>query len=67
MTTTYRALTAGEHPTGLHWTAGEVRALTPAQAEGAPPWLTPAPTAEAPQEGAGATGVASSDEGGEGA
>lgn len=53
MTTTYRALTAGEYPPGLHWTAGETRVLPSWAVEDAPGWLTPAPV-EAPREGGGA-------------
>ena len=40
---TYTAMKSGEYPTGLHWTAGESRTLTEAQAGDAPAWLVVVP------------------------
>lgn len=34
------AETRGEYPPGLHWTAGEVRPLSEADAAEAPAWLS---------------------------
>lgn len=40
---TYTATQHGEYPTGLHWTAGESRVLTPEAAADAPAWLVAVP------------------------
>ena len=54
-----RSVAIGEWPTGVHWSPGEEREITPAPGEAPPGWLLPAAAPSLPStaaEPAGPTG-----------